>query len=101
MLVMEWERCVRVQYNSPRDEKFYYWRWAHRSVDHGICAAMYTSAGSGDQPADQEGSVWEVDKPDPSGKPTAIYLFNTRKDAENYAESLCWSRDKNWTVVTQ
>ena len=68
----------------------YYWKWEHKSDSHGFCAAMYSG---------EDGGLWVVEKPEPH-EPTAIYEFNSRDEAQGFAESRCHSHDKQWEVVT-
>ena len=88
----EYYRCEKEVYVHPQMGAFYYWKWIHRSVSHGICAEM--SGGK-----DGKDGEWEVEIPHP-GDPTAIYPFNTREESEAWAEKHCYSRDKEWKLVT-
>lgn len=91
VLDMEWHRCNRVQLND-RSGIYYYWEWAHRpKVSHGICATMYGG--------DNGQQLWVVEKPQPS-EPTAMYEFDSRDEAEKFADSKCWSKDGPWKAVT-
>lgn len=95
LLGIEYQRCDRVQLNSAQMGTFYYWQWVHKSNTHGICASMY----EGREANGTGNGLWEVEIPAP-GEPTAEYVFDSRADAENWAESHCWTRVKEWKVET-
>lgn len=73
-----------------------YWMQDHPTTNHGICAVLEGHA-NGDINSLEEGQIWAVDLPglkrNPktgmSYGPTPQYVFNSGKEARDWAEKNC------------
>lgn len=88
--------CYRLEQHGPNPPGVitYYWMERHPTTEHGVCATMYDG-----------GAIWVVEKPwgvDPKTKMslgTNIKQFDSRAEAENWAEASCPSWSKNWDTL--
>jgi hypothetical protein len=85
--------CGRVEVISSQGIG-YFWMWEHPNFHseenlYNICAGMYSS---------ENNQIWEVEL-DRKDMPTASYDFNSEKDAENFAERFCPTKNKQWEIA--